>query len=185
MLELLRCEVTDRKRRLFGVACCRRLWDCLVPHFRRAVDAEESSADSQLTEREGVDPDLQSFVQSGSVSIIGSFGLLRRRFRPGNPPTDDKECLPRCALIRDIFGNPFRPSSLDCVSLTRTVTMLAQAAYEERTLPAGTLDPDRLAILADALEDAGCTDADILSHLRGPGPHVRGCFAIDLILGKK
>jgi hypothetical protein len=64
------------------------------------------------------------------------------------------------------------------------VLALAQATYDGRTLPAGTLEPDRLAVLADALEDAGCTDAAILGHLRGPGPHVRGCWALDLILGK-
>jgi hypothetical protein len=48
-----------------------------------------------------------------------------------------------------------------------------------------TLDPDRLAILADALEDAGCDNTDILSHLRGQGPHVRGCWVVDLLLGKE
>ena len=61
---------------------------------------------------------------------------------------------------------------------------LAQAAYDQRTLPAGHLDPARLAVLADALDEAGCTDADVLNHLRGPGPHVRGCWAVDLLLGK-
>jgi hypothetical protein len=65
-----------------------------------------------------------------------------------------------------------------------TIVQLAQSAYEERHLPAGTLDNGRLAVLADALEEAGCTDADILGHLRGPGPHVRGCWAVDLLLGK-
>jgi hypothetical protein len=64
------------------------------------------------------------------------------------------------------------------------VVRLAQAAYEERHLPEGTLDNTRLRILADALEEAGCTDADILGHLRGPGPHVRGCWPVDLCLGK-
>ena len=61
---------------------------------------------------------------------------------------------------------------------------MAEAAYEQRELPAGTLDPARLTVLADALEDAGCADADLLGHLRGPGPHVRGCWAVDLLLGK-
>jgi hypothetical protein len=61
---------------------------------------------------------------------------------------------------------------------------LAEAAYEERSLPRGTLDADRLAVLADALEEAGCADPDLLGHLRGPGPHVRGCWALDLVLGK-
>jgi hypothetical protein len=64
------------------------------------------------------------------------------------------------------------------------VVALAQAAYDNRTLPAGTLDPVRFAVLADALEDAGCDNADILNHLRGPGPHVRGCWVLDLPLGK-
>jgi hypothetical protein len=56
---------------------------------------------------------------------------------------------------------------------------------DERVLPAGHLDNDRLAILADALEDAGCTDQAILGHLRGPGHHVRGCWAVDALLGRK
>jgi hypothetical protein len=64
------------------------------------------------------------------------------------------------------------------------VRRLAEAAYAERQLPAGALDPARLAVLADALEEAGLTDAELLHHLRGPGPHVRGCFAVDAVLGK-
>ena len=60
---------------------------------------------------------------------------------------------------------------------------LAQAAFAERQ-PDGTLDPVRLGVLSDALEEAGCTDEAILSHLRGPGPHVRGCWALDLVLGR-
>jgi hypothetical protein len=90
-------------------------------------------------------------------------------------------------LIHCIFGNPFRPVSLDLAVLTwndATVVRLAQAAYDERHLPAGTLDNGRLAVLADALEEAGCTSEDVLGHLRGPGPHVRGCWAVDLLLGK-
>jgi hypothetical protein len=64
------------------------------------------------------------------------------------------------------------------------VVALAQAAYDQRDMPAGTLVPARLAVLADALEEPGCTNSDILDHLRGAGPHVRGCMAVDLILGK-
>jgi hypothetical protein len=66
-----------------------------------------------------------------------------------------------------------------------TVRRLAEGAYEHRLLPSGTLDLARLAVLADALEEAGCDQADILKHLRGPGPHVRGCWAVDLLLGKE
>ena len=82
---------------------------------------------------------------------------------------------------------PFRSITISPPSSTwndAVVVRLAQAAYEERHLPAGTLDNGRLAVLADALEEAGCTDADMLGHLRGPGPHVRGCWPVDLCLGK-
>jgi hypothetical protein len=65
------------------------------------------------------------------------------------------------------------------------VPKLARAAYNDRHLPAGTLDATRLAVLADALEEAGCDSADILGHLRGSGPHVRGCWVIDLLLRKE
>jgi hypothetical protein len=87
-------------------------------------------------------------------------------------------------LLRDIFGNSFRPVAIDPAWQMSTVAQLAQAAYDERELPSGHLDPARLAVLADALEVAGCTNADILAHLREPGPHVRGCWAVDLVLGK-
>jgi hypothetical protein len=68
--------------------------------------------------------------------------------------------------------------------LTPQVVAIAQGAYDQRELPAGTLDTSRLAVLADALEEVGCTDPDLLDHLRGPGPHYRGCWAIDILLGK-
>jgi hypothetical protein len=88
------------------------------------------------------------------------------------------------ARFRDIFGNPFRAISSNPAWLTANVRELAQTTYEERELPEGALDPARLAILADALEEAGCDNADILGHLRGRGEHVRGCWALDLILRK-
>ena len=61
---------------------------------------------------------------------------------------------------------------------------LGLEVLEGRALPSGTLEPERLALLADALEDAGCDSAEVLGHLRGPGPHVRGCWALDLCLGR-
>jgi hypothetical protein len=64
------------------------------------------------------------------------------------------------------------------------ILRLAQAAYECRQLPVGTLDNARLAVLADALEEAGCACPQVLGHLRGQGPHIRGCFALDLLLSK-
>jgi hypothetical protein len=95
-----------------------------------------------------------------------------------------REWLAQIDLLRDIFGNPFRPVSISPGWLTPTVTNLATAAYEERILPSGELDSARLAVLADALEEAGCDSADVLSHLREPGPHVRGCWVVDLLLDK-
>ena len=65
------------------------------------------------------------------------------------------------------------------------VREMAQAAYDDRHLPGGTLDNDRLAVLGDALEEAGCAEAEILRHCRQPGEPVRGCWVIDLLLGKQ
>jgi hypothetical protein len=99
-----------------------------------------------------------------------------------------EEELALCLLVRDVIGNPFRPSPpLPRAVLNwddGTVFKMAEVVYSNRHLPAGTLDPARLTVLADALEDAGCDDAGLLGHLRGPGPHVRGCWALDLLLGK-
>jgi hypothetical protein len=85
--------------------------------------------------------------------------------------------LAQCDLLRDLIGNPFRPVAVASAWLTPTVRALAQGVYEERAF-------DRLPILADALEEAGCADPDLLGHLRGPGPHVRGCWAVDLLSAK-
>jgi hypothetical protein len=100
-------------------------------------------------------------------------------------------CLPdvQAALLRDLFGPlPFRllpPLAPAWLGWNEgTVGRLAEGVYDDRRLPEGTLDPASLAVLADALEEAGCTDQTILDHLRGPGPHVRGCWVVDLLLGK-
>jgi hypothetical protein len=84
-------------------------------------------------------------------------------------------------LLHDIFGNPFRHVTMNPEWLMwndGTVRRIAEAIYNERTF-------DRMPILADALEDAGCSEPDILAHCRGEGPHVRGCWVVDAILGKK
>jgi hypothetical protein len=90
----------------------------------------------------------------------------------------------QAALLRDVFGPLLFRRVTVAPPVLRwhggTVVRLARAAYEGRRLPAGTLEPERLAVLADALEDAGCQDAQVLGHLRGPGAHVRGCWVIDL-----
>jgi hypothetical protein len=105
--------------------------------------------------------------------------------RSGACPSEERA---QCTLIRDIFTNPFRSPPPVVRSLLTwhdgLVHRLAEEAYQQRIMPAGTLDPARLAVLADALEEAGCDNADILGHLRGPGPHTRGCWPLDLVLGK-
>jgi hypothetical protein len=88
-------------------------------------------------------------------------------------------------ILREVAGNPFRPIVIAPGCLTPSVVSLAEAAYTERELPSGHLDTARLAVLSDALEDAGCDNADLLAHLRSSGPHVRGCWALDLVLGKQ
>ena len=88
-------------------------------------------------------------------------------------------------FLRDIFGNPFHPVAAAPAWLTPTVLAQAQVIYDDHTLPAGILDNTRLAVLGDALENAGCEDAEILNHCRRPGEHVRGCWVIDLLLGKE
>jgi hypothetical protein len=99
------------------------------------------------------------------------------------------EVREQAALLRCIIGNPFRsPPPLDPAWLASgggTVKRLAEAAYQDRELPSGRLDPVRLAVQGDALEEAGCTEADLLDHLRGPGFHVRGCHVLDLLLGRE
>ena len=81
-------------------------------------------------------------------------------------------------LLRDIFGNPFRPVVADPRWLTETAVGIARGIYDDRAF-------ERLPILADALQDAGCENADLLTHCREPGTHVRGCWVVDLVLGKE
>ena len=83
----------------------------------------------------------------------------------------------QASLLRDIFGNPFRPVFFNPEWRTSTVVSLAKSMYESR-------DFSTMPILGDALQDAGCEHEDILNHCREPGEHVRGCWVVDMILGK-
>jgi hypothetical protein len=84
----------------------------------------------------------------------------------------------QCEIIRDIFGNPFRPVAFDAAWRTDTAVSLAKGMYESRDFGA-------MPILADALQDAGCDSDDMLNHCRDPKQtHVRGCWVVDLVLGK-
>ncbi|MBA4192538.1 MAG: hypothetical protein C0467_31610 [Planctomycetaceae bacterium] len=80
-------------------------------------------------------------------------------------------------LLRDIFGNPFHPVVFLSEWRTSTSVAIAQQMYDSRDFTA-------MPILADALQDAGCDSAQVLDHCRSGGPHVRGCWVIDLLLGK-
>ncbi|QEL13160.1 hypothetical protein [Limnoglobus roseus] len=123
-------------------------------------------------------------LQDGNAIYLARFVAMAKGLEAG--PEDSVECqrgisteeTALCELIRDIFGNPFRPVAIDSAWLTPTTVAIAEGIYAEKAF-------DRLPILADALQDAGCENADILTHLRSDGPHVKGCWALDLVLGKE
>lgn len=96
----------------------------------------------------------------------------------------DAEWAAQAELVREIFGNPFRPLPLDRSCSKPTVNALALTIYDEQDRPAGLFDAQRMAVLADAVEEAGCDDAELLAHLRSGGDHPRGCWAVDLVLGR-
>jgi len=100
--------------------------------------------------------------------------------RPRNPGRKTLALLQNQAdIVRDVFGNPFKRSRVKPGQLTtdRRCVKLAASIYKHRSF-------DRMSELADALEQAGCTNQDILNHCRRPGPHTRGCWVVDLLLGK-
>ncbi|MBM3982116.1 MAG: hypothetical protein FJ304_18005 [Planctomycetes bacterium] len=86
--------------------------------------------------------------------------------------------MQQAARLREVVGNPFRPVAFAPEWRTDTAIALARTMYEAREFGA-------MPILADALQDAGCDNDDILNHCRGDGPHVRGCWVVDLVLGKE
>jgi hypothetical protein len=189
---------SDRKLRLFGCACCRHVWDWLTENcFRDAVEVAERFADGQASSKELA---VAKRISGAALERNGLAGVTGPRYCAlgsawsctRNPQTaalyplwvfnDGAQRSWEVLLLRDIFGNPFRPiPSVPPVWLAwndSTIQKLAQTIYDEHAF-------DRLPILADALEEAGCTNADILNHCRQPGEHVRGCWVIDLILGKE
>jgi len=203
MLSHLGHKARGRKLRLFGAACCRRIWPLLADERSRAgVEVAERYADGEAGGEEltaaGAAACAASSHSLGRPAAAAeaaaeatwgdddSFGgpyhaslLIYNAFYAAGEAALER--LVQCRLLRDLFGNPFRPVVLHPSWRTPTVAGLAAVAYEQRALPSGELDRARLAVLADALEEAGCTDADLLGHLRGPGPHVRGCWALDLL----
>jgi hypothetical protein len=218
MLRYLRGAASERKRRLFAVACCRLIWHLLTDeHSRRTVDIAERYADGAASEKElrqaeqlwtpalqGVVPVAEFATRVAEFAARAAQAVARRTgyveavtlaaeaaaaqsaeaagqsFWDYRQAALKVESRTQCDLFRDIFGNPFRPVSLQPSWVEwndGTVLKIALAVYRERAF-------DRLPILADALQDAGCDEWDILRHCQEPGEHVRGCWVIDLLLGK-
>ncbi len=235
MFEFLGPKASERKLRLFGAACCRRVWKFLQSSRSRAVvEVLEKVAD-------GLTPDADlEYAGRGALGFAQSEGRLLReagcsaaftaaavlKKYPGElavyvasrvadcarntfywvahegiedsggrreeaeiagPPAEKTEGAEQARLLRDIFSGPFRVPAIDPAWLAwhgGTVGRLAATAYDERELPSGHLPVARLALLADALEDSGCAEAELLGHLRGSGPHWRGCWVVDLLLTK-
>jgi hypothetical protein len=171
----------DRKLRLFACACCPEFSD---ENARKALEVAERLADGLA---DGYDcsaairalPIPEDFNTSIPHEASLVMSCLDEAIGRGCAQLRDIADL---RLLRDVFGPlPFRSVVLDATRLTwkrGTVPRIADGIYDRKAF-------DELPLLADALEDAGCTDAELLGHLRGPGPHVSGCWALDLILGKE
>jgi hypothetical protein len=203
-------RTSTRKARLFLCACCRRVWGWLGPDANRAaVEAAERAADGLMRVK-----DRRPFYEATQKVTVplhkhpnawtnpagdaawpfpwclgGWHGAtwLAGLHRGGDDATRQAEaikaeCVAQCGLIRDLLGNPFRRlRGTPLAAPPRpggAAVKLARAIYEGRSFA-------DLPVLADALEDEGCADADVLDHLHRPAEHARGCWALDLVLGKE
>jgi hypothetical protein len=201
LLAFLRGKATDRKFRLFAVACCRRFGAGLARDESRAAAAvaerlAEGQADAEEAAR--VRATLEAALNADAFADGIEYVAARTASAALDPdPVDAAEVAARVGvvgpaeetwpsrreqaeLVREVFGNPFRAVTVDLGWLTANdgvALKLARTAYREQAF-------DRLPILADALEDAGCTNADVLGHCREAGVHVRGCWLLDHLLGK-
>lgn len=227
MFDYLGRSVSPRKLRLFGIACCRRIWKLMpddecreaVILAERLVEGEASADDAErlcnrlkveylaLCDRLGTqDKDAhvrlwcigaaknllqadERYLQDAPIRA-GDADLLRVWNSAssavghyyvqwvGGPPPDElyQEYQAQTDLLREILGNPLRPVAFDRSWRTEAAVALARGVHVDRAF-------DRLPVLADALEDAGCADADLLGHCRGMGSHLRGCWAVDQVLG--
>jgi hypothetical protein len=190
MLEFLKGKASDRKLRLMLCGWSRLNWKWLTQQSRSAVEVAESFADGVAgeTDRRSADAELSYALASGQyivrnwmarLTLEASLDLWEAALASTirNPKVKSRQI----AILGDIFGPlQFRRMEVDPAWLAWNddiVVKIAKAIYEARAF-------DRLPVLADALEDAGCDNAELLDHLRGPGPHVRGCWALDVLLGK-
>jgi hypothetical protein len=200
MLEHVRRRLSARKQRLFAVACCRGVWDLLAdPRSRAAVEVAERFADDLASARELRQAEQEAElahrerwttgVLKGYIGLAAKITAASRvlgvavanltlwigqdghRREPGR-------CAAVCSILRDIVGNPFRPVACEPAWQTPEAVAIARSMYDDRRF-------EDLPFLADALEDAGCTSADLLQHCRNAGAHVRGCWILDLVLGNE
>ena len=198
MLAFVAGAASERKLRLFAAACARAVWDH-VPEgwMREAVGCAERYADGRaameevgryrdflqaMTRRDATPEQLELVFGAKKAVYAAVFASV---FGTGVAHTLTRAAVWRAfperhallpALIRDLFGNPHRPAAVDPRWLTSAVVDLARTIYDSRDFAA-------MPILADALEEAGCDNTALLSHCRSGGPHVRGCWAVDLVLG--
>lgn len=196
-LVFLEGKATGRKARLFACGVGRCLWPFLGDErSRRVVEVAEKHADGLATEtelaaareaasnaRRGVASRTASWVSDHSPWQAARMTIVSIQLAQAEVSAKDwsnNVAARSRPLLHCVFGNPFRPVTIDPSWLRwndGTVPKLAQVIYDARAF-------DRLPLLADALEDAGCTDTAILPHCREPGEHVRGCWVVDLLLGK-
>jgi hypothetical protein len=191
-------ESITRKFRLFTCWCCRRIWDQLVDkRSRNAVEVVERFADGLATQDELSEASLNAidarngirgnhlrriaacaaYAASGfEITETASESAMVVNSLDDLPSFEDAR-TEQARALRCIVGNPFRLAAVDPAWLTSTVVALARGIYDDRAF-------DRLPILADALQDAGCDSDSVLSHCRDAGPHARGCWVVDLLLGK-
>ena len=194
MLEFLRGKAGERKARLFAVACCRGLWHRMAGPLRRVVEVGERYADGLASPDEADREAGLAIGQGGegyrfSMAAWNTVALCSEPDDPFHIASDTAAQAnavqhgqsAQCRLLRCIFGPlPFRSASLSPAVLTwrgGLLVSMARRIYDSR-------DFTDMPVLADALEEAGCRDADVLGHCRSDGEHVRGCWAIDLLLGK-
>jgi hypothetical protein len=181
MLEFVQGKVSDRKLRLFSCACHHRVWDRITDEgMKSIINMMEQFADGTVT-----------YDEMNAVYMKSSAGVYEAPLVYGNETalgdvlgTRDMsanaeiESAAQAILLRDIFGNPFESAIFEPSRRTLSVVRLCQTIYEERTF-------NKMPDLGDALERAGCRDQVILSHCREQNEHVRGCWVVDLILGKE